>query len=95
MGLKRVRIDYTVYSPRYVPGEGVCFDYRTLQKAKAGATRYGAGSHIYRNFNQESKNQKFIGDWWQADRCWLWDGKCSKNKQPNESIPRTWRMLEP
>ena len=34
MAIERIRIDYTVYSPNYKPGEGLCLSFDTFQKAK-------------------------------------------------------------
>jgi hypothetical protein len=74
MAIERIRIDYTVYSPNYQPGKGLCLGFDTFQKAKARARGLGAGSRVYRNFNQRNKKGQVLGDWWTADRYWLWDG---------------------
>jgi hypothetical protein len=79
--MKRVRIDYTIYSPDYVPGTGECWDYPTLRGAKAKAQELGVGSLIVRNFNRSNPM-----DWWQSTFCWIWDGfafrkSCSLNEK--------------
>ncbi len=73
MAIKRVRIDYTVYSPNYHPGDG-CWDLRTLESAKRKARGLGAGSRIYRNFNQTNKLGMILGDWWTGTHYWTWTG---------------------
>ena len=50
--MKRVRIDYTIYSPGYIPGAGECWDNRTLRGARKKAQELGVGSLIVRNFNR-------------------------------------------
>ena len=67
--MKRVRIDYTIYSPDYAPGIGECWDYRTLRGARKKAQELGVGSLIVRNFNRNKPV-----DWWQSTFCWMWDG---------------------
>ena len=71
MGLRRVRIDYTVYAPDYEPGEG-CWDFRTCTKAKRKAQALGVGARVYRNLNEENKSMSFIGDWWTYKDYWAW-----------------------
>jgi hypothetical protein len=78
MAIERIRIDYTVYSPNYRPEEGLCLDFGTFTKAKARARNLGAGSRVYRNFNQKNKNGQVLGDWWWDDRYWRWDGATFK-----------------
>jgi hypothetical protein len=73
MAIERIRIDYTVYSPNYRTGEGLCLGFDTFRRAKASARSLGTGSRIYRNFNQKNKKGHVLGDWWTADRYWLWD----------------------
>lgn len=78
--MKRVRIDYTVYSPDHKSEwnlekgrqetHGECWDAISMRNAKRLAKRFGAGSMIVRNFNQNE-----ISSWTQADRCWVWDGR--------------------
>ena len=67
--MKRVSIDYTVYSPDYVPGEGECWDNRTVRGARRKAQALGVGSLIVRNFNRDHRF-----DWWQSPFCWVWNG---------------------
>lgn len=74
MGLRRIRIDYTVYPSDWSRENGTHYNFRTFKKAKAGARRLGTGASIYRNFNAESKRSRIIGEWWQANSFWLWDG---------------------
>ena len=69
MSMKRVRIDYTIYSPGYTPGTGECWDCRTLRGARKKAQELGVGSHIVRNSNRNKPM-----DWWQSTFCWMWDG---------------------
>jgi hypothetical protein len=69
VSMKRVRIDYTVYSPDYAPAIGECWDFRTLHGARKKARELGVGSLIVRNFNRDKP-----WDWWQSGFCWLWDG---------------------
>jgi hypothetical protein len=78
MAIQRIKIDYTVYSPSYKPGIGLCLDFRTLPKAKSRARGLGVGSRVYRNFNQKNKKGQVLGDWWSSDRYWLWDGTTFK-----------------
>ncbi len=67
--MKRVRIDYTTYSPDYAPDIGECWDYRTLRGARKKAQKLGVGSLIVRNFNRKKPV-----DWGQSTFCWMWDG---------------------
>jgi hypothetical protein len=67
--MKRVRIDYTIYSPDYAPGIGECWDYPTLRGARKKAQELGVGSLIIRNFNRNKPM-----NWWQSKFCWVWDG---------------------
>jgi hypothetical protein len=71
MAIRTIKIDYTVYSPNYRPGAG-CWDLRTLESAKRKARGLGAGSRIYRNFNQTNKRGNI--DWWTGKHCWTWTG---------------------
>lgn len=78
MAIRRMKIDYTVYSPNYEPGMGLCLDFRNLQKAKSRARGLGVGARVYRNFNQTNKKGQILGDWWSDNRYWLWDGATFK-----------------
>jgi hypothetical protein len=69
VSMKRVRIDYTIYSPDYAPGKGECWDYPTLRGARKKAQELGVGSLIVRNFNRNKPM-----DWWQSTFCWMWNG---------------------
>ncbi len=71
--MKRVRIDYTVYSPNYVPGTGECWDHRTMRGARKKAQGLGVGSLVVRNLNRDHPS-----DWWQSTFCWVWDGLAFK-----------------
>jgi hypothetical protein len=73
--MKGQRIDYTVYSPNYVPGAGECWDHSTIRGAKFKAKKLGIGSKIIRNFNQENRAKTWIGNWWQSPYCLIWDGE--------------------
>jgi hypothetical protein len=95
--MKRVRIDYTIYSPKYVPvrdsqgapqdGHGECWDFSTLRGAKQKARAFGIGSLIVRNFNQRDRAD-ILGDWWQSSFCWVWDG--SRFKKLRSISERKW-----
>jgi hypothetical protein len=80
VAIKRIRIDYTVYSPKYKPGEGLCIDFRTLAKAKSCARSLGIGSQVHRNFNQTNKRDQPLGDWWGDGKHWKWNGKTFDRK---------------
>ena len=67
-------IDYTIYSPAYVPNEGECWDFPTLRSAKLKAESFGPGSIIVRNFNINLQKNGIHDNWFQAKRCWEWDG---------------------
>ena len=54
--MKRVTIDYTVYSPDYVFGRGECWDFRTLHEAKNKARELGVG-----NYCPELQPSKAVG----------------------------------
>ena len=84
MAIRRIRIDYTVYTPNYHPGEGECWDLQTLTKAKKKAQGFGVGATIFRNYNQRNKKGMILGDWWQDDRFWLWDGVSFRRKPDTE-----------
>ncbi len=81
--MRRVRVDYTVYSPGYIPGRdsqgrpqdghGELWDCATFRSAKRVAKRLGIGSQIVRNFNQAFWPDG-SGDWWQMRFCRVWDG---------------------
>jgi hypothetical protein len=73
MAKKALILDYTVYSPHHQPGE-VCWDFRTLKKAKSFARGLGSASRIYRNFNLESRRGKGPHDWWSSKFYWAWNG---------------------
>ena len=88
MAIKQIRIDYTVYSPDYEPGEGLRNDFPTLERAKRSARDLGTGSVIVRNFNQTDKDGGV--DWWQVDRCWYFAGLHFRRASPsprNKSHP--------
>jgi hypothetical protein len=74
MAKKKLRIDYTLYSPSHRPGD-VCWDFRTLSKAKSAARGLGIDSRIYQNFNLESKRGKIPHDYWSSTFYWMWNGK--------------------
>jgi hypothetical protein len=74
MAINRIRIDYTVYRPNHDPGD-VCWDLRTLERARQRARGLGPGSRIYRNFNQTNKRGQELGDWWTDRFFWIWSGK--------------------
>jgi hypothetical protein len=88
MAIRRIRIDYTVYVPNHHPGEP-CWDFRTFQRAKGAARRLGAGSRVYRNFNQTNKRGKPLGDWWSGRSYWMWDGLKFQKKPDLNRLPRS------
>ncbi len=74
MAIRRVRIDYTVYPPKFDPDRNdPCWDHRTIAKARLHAKRLGRGARVYRNFNQTNKRGHPLGDWW-AGKAWKWNG---------------------
>jgi hypothetical protein len=73
VAIRRIRIDYTVYPSGFIPGKGLCWDFRTFARAKRKARSLGAGARVYRNFNQANKGQP-LGDWWGARCFWVWTG---------------------
>jgi hypothetical protein len=84
MAIKRIKIDYTVYMPNHHPGD-VCSDMRNLERAKQRARGLGAGSRIYRNFNQTNKRDQALGDWWTGRHYWTWTGEqfqCKLDRDP-------------
>jgi hypothetical protein len=74
MAIKRVRIDYTVYPPLHESG-GQSWDFRTFEQARKAARVLGAGSRVYRNFNQTNKQDDDAVDWWSDKRFWTWNGR--------------------
>jgi hypothetical protein len=85
MAIKRIKIDYTVYSPNYHPGDG-CWDLRNFERAKQRARGLGAGSRIYRNFNQTNKRGKILGDWWTGTHYWTCTGVLFLRKLDNDAF---------
>jgi hypothetical protein len=83
--MKRVRIDYTVYSPDYTPGIGECWDHRTLRGAREKARKLGVGSLIVRNFNRSQPM-----DWWQSTFCLVWDGFAFKRRYSQNE--KQWKV---
>jgi hypothetical protein len=73
MAIRRIRINYTLYSPEYLPGTGLCLDFDTFAAAKSRARGLGCGTVLVRNFDQLDKDGGM--DWWQDGRCWLFDGR--------------------
>lgn len=71
--MKRLRIDYAIYSPDYSSGAGECWDYPTFRGAKRKAKALGVGSLVVRNFNREWIDGTF-DDCWQSSFCWVWNG---------------------
>lgn len=86
MAIERIKIDYTVYSPDYRPGEELCLGFDTFQKAKSRARGLGVGSRVYRNFNQRNKKGEMLGNWWTADHYWLWDGTVFKRRPDSSPV---------
>jgi hypothetical protein len=85
MAIKRIKIDYTVYPPNYHPGDG-CWDLRNFERAKQRAHGLGAGSRIYRNFNQTNKRGKILGDWWTGAHFWTWTGSLFLRRLDREAF---------
>jgi hypothetical protein len=88
MAIKRIKIDYTVYMPNYHLGDG-CWDLRNFERAKQRARGLGAGSRIYRNFNQTNKRGKILGDWWTGTHYWMWNGTLFLRRIDNEAFRGT------
>jgi hypothetical protein len=80
VAIRRIRIDYTVYPPDFIPGKSPCWDFLTFTKAKRKARSLGPGASIYRNFNQTNKGQP-LGDWWGAKYFWVWSGSGFKKRR--------------
>lgn len=74
--MKRTRISYTLYSPNYsyAPQAGECWEYGTIRVAKRKAQSLGIGSVFVRDFTQEDRAGRFVGEWWQTQFCWVWNG---------------------
>ena len=89
MAIRRVRIDYTLYPPNYTPGEGICCDFLTLERAKRCARGLGRGTIIVRNFNQTDKDSR--PDWWQDRRYWFFSGVSFRRVLPDPSTDK-WHM---
>jgi hypothetical protein len=89
--MKRVRIDYPVYSANYQPGEGECWDFTTVRGARAKARKFGVGAVVVRNFNQADRPGK-SGDWWQTSFCWLWNGVSFRKAYP--VLEEKWVVAE-
>jgi hypothetical protein len=85
MAVHSKRIDYTVYGPNHEPGT-VCWDYRTVTKARLAAIKLGVGARLRRNVNVRDKSR--MEDWW-VERVWEWNGKEFVNitKNPAKGLP--------
>lgn len=87
--LKRVRIDYTIYSPDYSGDRksriDQCWDFPTIAGARKKAKELGVGSLVIRNFNRS-----WPSDWWQTRFCWVWDGFAFKKVYPVDE--KKWRV---
>src|SRR6266702_7736580 len=59
MAIRRMKIDYTVYSPNYEPGMGLCLDFRNLQKTKSRARGLGVGARVYRTSTRRTGRGRF------------------------------------
>lgn len=73
MAIHRIRINYTVYPPDFLPDKSPCWDFRTFTKAKSKARGLGIGALVYRNFNQADKDQP-VANWWGDRYFWFWSG---------------------
>jgi hypothetical protein len=75
MAIRRNRIDYTVFSPSYVPGAmgSSCWDVRAFANARLLARKLGRGSRVWRNINRKDKDQP-IADFYQQ-RVFEWNGR--------------------
>ena len=90
--MKGLRINYTVYSSRYEPGGGECWDFRAIRGAKKKAKFFGPGSKIIRNFNAGNPATGFIGDWWQPGPFLVWNGVAFEKAHSLEE--KKWRVAE-
>jgi hypothetical protein len=89
MAIRRIRIDYTLYSPDYTRDEGLCLDFKTFEAAKKWARGLGRGSNIVRNFNLTNKDGSI--DWWQGERCWFFDGTRFRRVLPDPNSTK-WHI---
>ncbi len=85
MAIRRIRIDYTVYPPNH-GNEQPCWDFRTFNKAKSAARRFGVGARIYRNFNQTNKRGEILGGWWSGKHFWIWNGESFDRKIDQQRV---------
>ncbi len=74
--MKRTRIGYTIYSPDYSHSlrVGECWDYGTIRGAKRKARELGIGAIVIRDFTHANRAGLPVGDWWQTQFCWVWNG---------------------
>jgi len=86
MALRSKRIDYTVCPPNHQPGT-LCWDFRTIAKARLAVKKLGVGARLRRNINVTGKGHTET-DWW-VERVWEWDGKEFVNitKNPSKGLP--------
>jgi hypothetical protein len=86
MALHSKRIDYTVYPSNHQP-ETLCWDFRTIAKARLAAKKLGVGARLRRNINVIGKSPAQT-DWW-VERVWEWDGKdfIDITKNPAKGLP--------
>jgi hypothetical protein len=78
MAIHRIRIDYSVYPPDFVPGTGKLWETRTIAKARLIAKKLGAGSLVYTNFNQTNKKGEVLGGFWDG-KVVEWTGTTFRN----------------
>jgi hypothetical protein len=89
MAIRRVRINYTLYSPDYDRATGVCLDFDTLDSAKRRARDLGTGTMIVRNFDVSNKDGST--EWYQAERFWIFDGRSFWRAHPDLNSTK-WQL---
>lgn len=85
MANRRSKLEYTVYSPGYVPESGTCWTCKTLVQAKRCAKRLGPGAKVFRDVQRVNKKDGGLGEWF-GIRAFLWTGREFKKVPivPNE-----------
>jgi hypothetical protein len=74
MAIRRSKLEYTVYSPNYVPGIGTCWNCKTFVQARRCAKRLGIGAKVFRDVQRTNKKGQELGVWF-GIRAFLWTGK--------------------
>ncbi len=92
MAIRRIRINYTLYSPEYERATGLCLDFDTFAAAKQRACGLGIGTVLVRNFDRVDKDGNT--DWWQDGRCWLFDGRQFVRTSTKDPDSKKWNSLK-